>query len=332
MNACPLSSSSPLVLIVDDDKFMRLQLRRGLEQEGYRVVEAVDGEQCLALYSQLQPNIVLLDALMPVMDGFTCCTQLQTVSGSEHTPILMITGLEDKKSVDLAFEAGAADYVTKPIHWAVLRQRVRRLLRQSQLHQQLQAANHELQRMVTSDGLTGVANRRYFDEILEREWQRLAREQQPLSLVLADVDFFKNYNDTYGHQAGDHCLKEVARAIAQAVKRPADLVARYGGEEFAIVLPNTEAQGAVHVAEEIRKAVQSLQLKHKASKVNEFVTLSLGVTGLLPQPNSSPELLILAADQGLYQAKAEGRNRTILRASPRLPLTPLPLWQTQINI
>lgn len=166
-----------------------------------------------------------------------------------------------------------------------------------------------MQRLATLDGLTGLPNRRRFDEYLDQEWRRLRREQVPLSLILCDIDFFKLYNDTYGHQAGDTCLISVASAIAQAVKRPADLVARYGGEEFAVILPNTTQNGALQVAEAIRVAVQDLKIVHSHSLVSQYVTLSLGVATMVPDCDTSPEILLKAADEALYQAKALGRDR-----------------------
>ncbi|MEB3337944.1 MAG: diguanylate cyclase, partial [Leptolyngbyaceae bacterium] len=257
-----IPEAAPLILIVDDDKFMRLQLRTVMQKDGYRVEEAEDGSQCLTAYTQLQPDMVLLDASMPVMDGFTCCRELQTLAGIEQVPILLITGLDDQDSVDLAFQSGATDYVTKPIHWAVLRQRVRRLLQQSAQAKQIQAlikelekANQELKHLTNIDGLTQVANRRCFDEYIEQEWKRLAREKGSLSIIMVDIDFFKLYNDTYGHLGGDECLRSVARILSKVVKRPADLVARYGGEEFAVILPNTDLEGALKVAEAIQAQV-----------------------------------------------------------------------------
>lgn len=277
-----------------------------------RVEEFTNGEQCLAAYTRLKPDIILLDGMMPVMDGFTCCAQLRTLPGGESTPVLMITGLEDEASVNWAFEVGATDYVTKPIHWAVLRQRVRRLLREVKLTQQLEQANQELQQLASSDSLTQLANRRRFDEYLDQEWKRMIRDKTPLSLVLCDIDAFKAYNDTYGHQAGDHCLQLIARAISLAANRPADLVARYGGEEFVVVLPNTEDEGALQVAEKIQSNVRALDIIHANSPVSDIVTLSLGVASTIPSDGSSPEMLIGAADRALYQAKTEGPNRVIL--------------------
>ncbi|MGK7901194.1 MAG: diguanylate cyclase [Hormoscilla sp.] len=318
------SRTAPLILIVDDERTMRMLLRRAMEKEGYRVAEAVNGEQGIELYKSLKPKIVLLDAIMPVLDGFACCEKMMTRSTSERmqdhwqadrTPILIITALEDPESVDRAYAAGAADYVTKPIHWPVLRQRVRRLIQQVELFEQLEAANQQLQRLASLDGLTQLANRRCFDRVLEREWHREIREswgaREPafVSLIMCDVDHFKLYNDTYGHQAGDACLQQVARALQAAARRASDLVARYGGEEFALILPNTDASGAIHVAEEIRSHVKKCAIAHSSSPVSPYVTLSLGVATITPKSDTEPATLIAAADRALYQAKATGRDR-----------------------
>ncbi len=184
-------------------------------------------------------------------------------------------------------------------------------IQQSELYHQLQQANQELQRLACSDGLTQVANRRCFDDTLNTEWQRLAREQASLSLILCDVDYFKLYNDTHGHLAGDDALRHVARTISQTVKHSANLVARYGGEEFAVILPNTDVEEAIAVAREIQTNISALQLPHPNSQVSEFITLSLGVATITPHSQSSPATLIAAADQGLYQAKAQGRNYVV---------------------
>lgn len=180
------------------------------------------------------------------------------------------------------------------------------------LYQDLEIANTELQRLATLDGLTELANRRRFDEYLEVEWRRLARDQKPLSLILVDVDYFKLYNDTYGHQAGDRCLQSIAKILQRVVKRPADLVARYGGEEFALILPNTEMKGAIHLVQCIREELKRAAIPHPSSPVNSCITLSLGSATLIPVHKALPTLIIAAADSALYQAKSQGRNRYCL--------------------
>ncbi|NEP24601.1 PleD family two-component system response regulator [Moorena sp. SIO3I6] len=304
-------NKTPQVLVVDDEKIMRLVLRRSLTKEGYKVIEASNGEQCLNICEQQLPDIVLLDARMPIIDGFTCCAKLKDNFGSECPPILMITALHDEESVERAFEAGATDYITKPINWAVLRRRVHRLIESSWTMKQLKIANKELERLATIDGLTQVANRRAFDEYLNNEWSRLAREEKPLSLVLCDIDFFKLYNDTYGHQSGDECLKQVAQILDQAAKRPADMVARYGGEEFVVMLPSTDIQGAIQVAETIETKLYKKAIPHSGSLVSDIVTVSLGCASTITTGKSSPYNLLSEADKALYHAKVSGRNRMV---------------------
>jgi diguanylate cyclase (GGDEF)-like protein len=301
--------SQCLILVVDDEEFIRMQLRMALEREGYQIAEAENGREALNFCEQLQPHLILLDAIMPNMDGFECCTRLQSLKFSEYIPVLMITGLDDQESVDRAFAVGAIDFVTKPIHWPVLRQRVKRLISESQTQKQLQFANQELQKLVTIDPLTQVANRRRFEEYFAQEWQRMAREKLPIALILVDVDFFKLYNDTYGHPQGDRCLQAVAKSLETTVHRSGDLVARYGGEEFAVILPHTDMQGAITIAAKICSVVRKLAIPHSCSPVSSAVTISAGVTSLIPQPSSDYQQMILLADQALYQAKTAGRDR-----------------------
>ena len=189
-------------------------------------------------------------------------------------------------------------------------------LQQLQLYQKLKKANKKLQKLADLDGLTQVPNRRKFDNYIHQEWRRMLREKMPLSLILCDVDFFKLYNDTYGHQAGDECLKKVAQAMQNTIKRPGDLVARYGGEEFAIILPNTPMSGAFHIAEEIRAKIVCLHLSHEKSKVCDRVTVSLGVATIIPEPELTPQILIATADFALYRAKDQGRNCVVFLNSP----------------
>ncbi len=184
-------------------------------------------------------------------------------------------------------------------------------IQQSELYTQLQIANRQLEQLAILDGLTGLANRRYFDRVLYNEWQRLIREQKPLSLILCDIDYFKAYNDTYGHPEGDRCLQKVAQILKAAVKRPADLVTRYGGEEFALILPDTNAEGALVVAKFILKQVRKLRIPHQASEISNYVTLSVGTATKIPNSHLAVEHLVKMTDDALYQAKKQGRNQII---------------------
>ncbi|NEQ75321.1 MAG: diguanylate cyclase [Okeania sp. SIO2C9] len=180
-----------------------------------------------------------------------------------------------------------------------------------QMETAMSRANQELERLATIDSLTAVANRREFDQYLRQQWQILKREQLPLTIIMCDIDYFKSYNDTYGHQTGDYCLRQIAQAIKLSVKRPADLVARYGGEEFAIILPNTTTEGGIHVAERIQQQVRLLEIVHHSSDVSRYVTVSMGVAGIVPNQQLSREVLIVAADRGLYKAKKQGKNMIV---------------------
>lgn len=330
---------APLVLVVDDDPIMQNLIVQAVAKEGYRVMQADNGAECIALFREHAPDLVLLDAVMPVMDGFECCSLLQNIEPEvetdddhvvefvkpdspedseddyefqERTPVLMITGLDDDDSVDKAFDAGASDYVTKPIHWKVLRRRVNRIIQQSHLHKNLEKANAELHRLASTDSLTQLANRKRFDEYFTQQWNLMHRLDKEISLILCDIDFFKQFNDTYGHQAGDRCLRVVATAIAKQVHRPSDLVARYGGEEFAIILPNCGSKDAAAIALKICQRIESLEMEHKGSEVSDSITLSIGVAGCLPSMGQDYKDLIELADRGLYSAKEGGKNRVFL--------------------
>ncbi|MEM1171996.1 MAG: diguanylate cyclase [Cyanobacteria bacterium P01_H01_bin.35] len=509
MNTKKSHNNSSVIMIVDDEQSMRSLLRKALESEGYQIIEAKNGQECLKKCSIKIPDLILIDAIMPEIDGFTCCVKLQELFSHNlsnkffpdnnldsnpllyQTPLLIITSLEDKESVDLAFAVGAMDYITKPIKLPVLRQRVRRILQineltkelkqqtetarfmtfiqerirqslnlddilnttvdevrnflrtdrvfiykfkpdgtgevvmesvslaqesvvesmsklsgnaqnkftnkeyipigdlipyhveflskfqvkanlvvpiskinteqtsdeyfdyiqqqlwglliahhcskprkwefseidfleclagqlaiaiqQSELYEKLVTANQKLVELANFDSLTKVANRRVFEEYMKREWLRMAREKAPIALIICDVDYFKSYNDTYGHPAGDRCLQAIANVIKTGAKRPADLVARYGGEEFVVILPQTDSTGGFHVAELIRKRLLDLKLVNAGSQVSQFVTMSLGVANTIPVVDSSWGQLIKIADEALYQAKAEGRNLTIIK-------------------
>lgn len=304
------------ILIVDDSPSNSEMLFQILTGVGFQVRVAVNGENAILEVTKNPPDLILLDILMPGMNGFDTCIKLKANPATREIPIIFITSFADTESKVKGLSLGGVDYITKPFHAAELLARVNvhlklRCLTQKVAEQAaaLQQANQKLKRLADLDGLTQVANRRRFDEYLKREWQRLRRERAPLSLILCDVDYFKQYNDRYGHLAGDNCLKQVALAIERTLKRPADLVARYGGEEFAIILPNTELAGAVELAEMTRLEVQKLRIAHVRSQSSQYVTISIGVSSQIPDPINTPQSLVAAADRALYKAKKNGRNR-----------------------
>ncbi|WP_404783739.1 diguanylate cyclase domain-containing protein [Altericista sp. CCNU0014] len=297
-----------VALIAEDDDLMRRTLRYTLEEYGYQVVETNNGQECLEQYEQLNPDIILLDCTMPIMNGYTCCEQLRMLDKAAHTPIVMITGLDGDSSIQRAFASGATDYVLKPVQWKIFAQRITKLIEQTKLMRQLAEQNAEYRQEMMVDDLTKVLNRRAFDRYLQQEWQRSMREQKPFSVILADVDFFKIYNDTFGHVAADRHLQQVAQIMRHAVYRATDLVCRYGGEEFGILLPNTSVDGAVQVAVRIQTALKDFYLDRSSSASTRPITLSYGISGLIPAQNMQPVKLVEAADKALYQAKENGRN------------------------
>jgi diguanylate cyclase (GGDEF)-like protein len=214
--------------------------------------------------------------------------------------------------------------VSKPFQEEEVLARVNTHLTIHKLQQELEERNRELARLVNIDGLTQIANRRYFDTHLHQEWRRLAREQHPISLIFLDIDYFKLYNDHYGHQAGDECLKQVAQVFEHVARRPADLAARYGGEEFVILLPNTDERGAQHVTEEIQETLQQLQIPHELSAVSSYVTCSMGITCTIPTRTVSVERFVASADEAVYQAKTRGRNQIVLNVVNELVPPDLP--------
>jgi len=306
------------VLIVDDSATIRVGLRGLVEQMGHSVIEAEDGSKGLKSYGQDRPDLVLIDVVMPVMDGYEAARRMRQIRPDEWVPIIFLSSKEADQDLDRAIEAGGDDYLVKPVSYVVLNAKIRALQRIEstrtkllETSRELAVANRELENLSRQDGLTGIANRRYFDSYLLAELKRALREHQPISLILADVDDFKAYNDCYGHQAGDDCLRQVAAALKAVGRRPADLVARYGGEEFAMVLPATAMDGALDVAKLIARAMEEMSIPHARSRVSSSVSLSQGVASLIPSQDTKPENLIELADQALYQAKQQGRNRYV---------------------
>lgn len=289
-------------ILIVDDAMENIRILHGALQDEHEVLFALDGEKALLLAQSQRPDLILLDAVMPGMDGYAVLHALRGTLGMHDTPVIFVTALSSPEDETRALDAGAADFICKPVNAAVVRARVR-----TQLTVKRQA--DALRTLTLTDSLTGVANRRAFSERIDNEWRRTARAMAPLSLILADIDHFKLYNDHYGHQAGDACLEQVARAMCRAAHRPQDLVARYGGEEFAILLPDTDAAGAACVAQRVLDEVAALGIAHAASPTSAGLTASMGIASLLPERTGTSAALIRAADALLYQAKAEGRNR-----------------------
>jgi diguanylate cyclase (GGDEF)-like protein len=294
---------SAKVLIVDDDVTSISIVAQLLEPE-FEVAFATSGAQALALIPRLMPDLILLDVVMPDMDGYALCTQLKRDLTTAGIPIIFITGLLESESESYGLELGAADYVTKPFNAGVVRARVRNNI-------ELKRSRDRLFSLAATDGMTGLFNRRVFDVALERESKRLARTRGSLALVMLDVDFFKPFNDRYGHVAGDECLRLIAAELREAVHRPADVAARYGGEEFICILPETGIEGGVKVAERIQRAIAALAIPHAASAVAPIVTASFGVASAVCAQQLSGEDLLRSVDARLYEAKANGRNRIV---------------------
>ena len=312
----------PLLLVVEDNHFLLAYLQILLTPY-YRVAVAMDGIEGLEKAKLLLPNLILSDQIMPRQNGLDFLKEIRKTTELSSTPVIFLTARSGMEARIESLDAGADDYIAKPFDERELLARVRNLLRTHAAEQQLTALNRQLQQqkgqletvnqalqyLATYDSLTEVRNRRFFTEYMDTEWRRLAMEEAPLSLIMCDIDYFKLYNDTYGHQTGDECLRQVAQVLHKSVKRSADLVARYGGEEFAVVLPNMDIQGAASVAEIIGQQVRGLEIVHAKSAVSKYVTLSLGVACCIPAPMLQPAALIAIADEALYLAKAAGRDR-----------------------
>jgi len=304
-------------LVVEDTATSQAVICHLLERMGIQPIQARDGSKGIALFEQERPDLILLDIILPGIDGFEVARRIRGMEKpGQWTPIIFLTALTKDEDLERGIEAGGDDYLSKPVSEVVLGAKVRAMQRIIQMRysllvltSKLDSTNRELTRLSAVDGLTGIANRRQFDEALAREWRRCLRAGEPLSLLMCDVDFFKQYNDGYGHQAGDECLKRVAETLRSKLRRPADIVARYGGEEFAAILPDTNMEGAMLVAEAMRAGVQALAQPHENTSAG-VVTVSLGVAALVPQRMDGMSGLVSAADWALYEAKRRGAQRS----------------------
>ena len=295
----------PKLLLVDDQP-MNIRVLHQLFRYDCDVHMATGGEQAIEVCKALLPDLILLDVVMEGMDGHEVCRRLKADPLTQDIPIIFLSanGEEDDEAIGL--ELGAVDYIGKPFNPMIVRARVK-------THLTLKRQGDYLRSMAMLDGLTGVANRRKLEARLEAAWSQACRDNGPLSLILIDVDHFKKYNDHYGHQRGDQCLRRLAMALAATLNRPYDLLARYGGEEFACLLPDTDLAGAERVAQKMLAAVAELRIEHLASEVGSQVSLSLGAATVLASDRLTPQELLRRADEQLYLAKAGGRARVCAR-------------------
>jgi len=320
----------PKILIVDDRPENLLALEGLLDQFHIELIKANSGEEALAHTLDHDFALILLDVQMPGMDGFEVAELMRGNKKNKHIPIIFVTAASKASShIFKGYESGAVDYLLKPLIPIVFQSKVgvfielfaqkealrektqefdRKLVELEELQQQLEETNEQLLMLSTTDGLTGLLNRRRFDEVFNEEWKRGIRSQSSLSLIILDIDHFKAYNDTYGHQVGDDCLREVTRTLSNIPLREMDKLARIGGEEFAIILPETDAEGAMQAAKRVRESIDELAIPHSSSASHRHLTISVGVSTVIPKAELSSRKLMEAADMALYEAKHTGRN------------------------
>ncbi|SAL41640.1 diguanylate cyclase [Caballeronia peredens] len=289
-------------LLIADDQPVNIRVLYELLRHDCDIFMATSGAQAIALCQSEVPDLILLDVVMDDLDGHEVCRRLKADPLTSNVPVIFITSQDREDDEVKALELGAVDFITKPINPIVTKARVR-------THLTIKFQGDLLRASALLDGLTGVANRRKFDEDLQADWRHGTRESAPLALLMVDVDYFKRFNDHYGHQAGDACLKAIAKALADSLRRPYDKIARYGGEEFACLLPKTDLAGARCIARRMIDHVHGLAIEHLSSDVDTRVTISIGVAGLQPSRDITPDALVKAADDALYQAKRAGRAR-----------------------
>ena len=320
------------ILIVDDIPVNLMLLEEMLQQEGYSDIYCVrSGLEALEMLASTEEaeagekrvDLILMDVMMPGMDGIEACQKIKAQDGLRDIPVIMVTVRDDDEALAQAFAMGATDYIVKPVKELELLARVRSALKLKretdrrkareqelvELTHQLDAMNRRLMHMVPRDSLTEVGNRRYFDEILGREWNRARREAVPLSLFMVDIDDFAKFNEIYGRDKGDECLRQVADALRSVLKRAGDTVVRYGGEEFAAILSNTPNEGALAVAHEFLEQMAALTIRYAGAQNGEILTASVGLATAEPSRGSDMQSLIIAADGARYLAKGEGGNR-----------------------
>lgn len=302
MNSLTGSITRRASILIVDDEVSNIEIMNAILEDDYEISFATSGEEALETARTILPDLILLDVLMPGMNGFELCKQLKSEALLADVPVIFTTGLGDTADEVRGLTLGAIDYVTKPVEPVILRARVGN-------HVELKRLRDKMAEMAVTDALTGLTNRRGMEKILNTETARLARTGEWLSVIMLDIDFFKLFNDNYGHPAGDRCIAMIGSALSRAVKRAADVSARYGGEEFACILPGADAQAAMFVAQEILLQVQALDIPHEHSLISKRVTVSVGVASARCEPGLTPDMWIGHADSQLYHSKHGGRNQ-----------------------
>lgn len=289
------------ILVVDDER-VNLNVLSDLLRQDYKVVLAKNGNQALDRINSDTPDLVLLDVIMPEIDGYEVLRRIKENENTKNIPVIFITALDSKRGEARGLEMGAVDYIRKPFHPPIVKARIKN-------HLTISRQRKLLEGLANLDGLTEMPNRRSFELTLDKEWRRCLRNGKVMSLAIMDVDCFKQYNDNYGHTAGDEILKKVARVLMDEARRPADLAARFGGEEFILLLPETDASGGRLIAEKIRVMISDLAITHEFSSVSRVLTVCLGGVTMLPTTAGVAQDLVVAADSMLYEAKHRGRNQ-----------------------
>ena len=292
----------PTVLIVDD-MAANIAILSDLLQNSYKIKIAKSGQRALEIAkSKEKPDLILLDIEMPQMSGYDVCNILKSSSETRNIPIIFVTAKNDTMDEEYGLNLGAIDYIKKPFHPAIIKIRVKN-------HMDLKLKSDKLEELSMIDSLTNIPNRRFFNENFEKKYREILRDKKSLALVMIDVDFFKLYNDNYGHWQGDECLRKVAQTLRKNLKRPTDTVSRYGGEEFVVLLKDIDSDGAKKVVQSLIDAVANLKIEHKYSTVAEFVTISAGLSIKESDEDISKEDFLKTADDELYRAKESGRNK-----------------------
>jgi diguanylate cyclase (GGDEF)-like protein len=289
------------ILVVDDEKSNLMVLNQIL-CPFYTIFTAKSGQEALNRIAENAPDLILLDIIMPDMNGFDLLKKLKESPLTRRIPVIIITGLSKESDEEKGFLLGAVDYITKPFKNAIVIARVN-------THIQIIHQLRTIEKLGLIDGLTDIPNRRSFDDRIEMEWRRAIREKTPLSFLMMDVDKFKSYNDTYGHPQGDTLLRTIAKIFASAAMRPADIAARLGGEEFGVLLPDTDLESALVIGEKIRSSVEAVRLPTADGKRMTGTTISIGAVSLIPTEETAVSAFIAQADSNLYTAKNMGRNR-----------------------